>query len=304
MTDFNLIKLRQLDFKLLLVFQSLLRHRRATAAALELGLSASAISHALARLRRLFGDPLFRRLPHGLEPTRHALALADRVDALLRDGRETLGQVNLFSPKTARRDFRLAAPDHLGAILAAPLLSRFRKDAPNSRFGLGIGLGDDALEELRRDRIDLALGQFQSGLGGFQATPLYDDRYVLVARRGHPDLKTKVSAKAFERLEHVAISVAGDFRVLTDAQFRQLGLSRRIVATVPRFTTAFDAVSRSDAVAIAPERFARAQADVFRLSIHLLPKPLPPIRFVSVRRKLPDPGVDWLVASVAAILAA
>ena len=296
------MKLRRLDFSLLLVFQALLRHRRATAAALELGLSASAISHALARLRRLFGDPLFKRLPHGMEPTRHALALAGRIDALLRDGRETLGQTSLFSPATTRRDFRIAAPDHLGAILAAPLLRCFRKDAPNSRFGLGISLGDDALEDLRKDRIDLALGQFQGGISGYHSAPLYDDRYVLVARRGRPDLKTKVSAKTFERLEHIAISVAGDFRVLTDAQFRQIGLSRRIVATVPRFSTAFETVSRSDAVAVAPERFARAQADVFRLSIHALPKPLPTIHIVSVRRRTQDPGIEWLATSIEACL--
>src|SRR5476651_79304 len=106
MSDFNKTKIRQLDFTLILVFQSLLRHRQATAAARDLGLSPSAISHALARLRRVFSDPLFRRLPHGLEPTRHALALSSRIDVLLRDGREALGLAEAFSARTARRDFR------------------------------------------------------------------------------------------------------------------------------------------------------------------------------------------------------
>lgn len=302
MGDSNLVKLRQLDFQLLLVLQALLRHRQASAAARELALSASAISHALARLRRLFADPLFRRLPHGLEPTRHALALAPRVDALLQGGREALGQASSFAPATAERDFRLAAPDHLATILAPPLLRHFRREAPSARFALAALLGDEALDDLRRGRIDLALGQFQGGLAGFQVGPLYVDRYVLVARRGR--LKRKVSLKAFAKLEHVAISVAGDFRVLTETQFRQLGLVRRIVATVPRFSTAFETVSRSDAVAIAPERFARVQADAFRLDLHALPRPLPPLRIVSVRRKQADAGIDWLTASVEAILTA
>jgi DNA-binding transcriptional LysR family regulator len=301
MSDFDKIKLRQLDFTLVLVLQSLLRNRQATAAAQELGLSPSAISHALARLRLLFGDPLFRRLPHGLEPTRHALALSTRIDALLRDGRDVLGMAETFSARTARRDFRMAAPDHIGTILAAPLLRCFQREAPLSRFGLGTLLGDDALEELRRDRVDLALGQFPGALGGFQVKPLYVDRYVLVARRKHPRLGIKVSKRTFEQLEHVAISVAGDFRVPTDSQFRRLGLSRRIVATVPRFTTAFETVSRTDAVAIAPERLARAQAKAFGLNIRVLPIPLPPLRMVSVRRIEPDLGVDWLMTSIGAI---
>ena len=68
--------IRQIDGTLLLVFQELLRERRATAAAARLGLTQSGISHALNRLRLLFGDELFLRRPHGLEPTARALAMA------------------------------------------------------------------------------------------------------------------------------------------------------------------------------------------------------------------------------------
>jgi DNA-binding transcriptional LysR family regulator len=303
MSDLSQTKIRQLDFTLLLIFQSLLRRRQATATAQELGLSSSAISHALARLRRLFGDPLFRRLPHGLEPTRHALALGSRVDALVRDGREALGMTETFIAERAHRDFRLAAPDHLGTILAVPLVQHFRKRAPNARFALSVLLGEDALEQLRRNQSDVALGQFLGDLDGFNVKRLYTDRYVLVARRNHPGLTARLSKKQFERLEHVAISAGGDFRVLTDAQFRRLGVSRRIVATVPRFTTAFETVSRTDAVAIAPERLARAQANTFGLKIFALPRSLPHLQMVAVRRVHPDPGVDWLVASIEAILA-
>jgi hypothetical protein len=72
MSDFNLNQIRRLDGGLLLVFRELLRTRRASAVAQRLGLSPSAISHALNRLRDLFGDPLFIRRPHGFEPTRRA----------------------------------------------------------------------------------------------------------------------------------------------------------------------------------------------------------------------------------------
>ncbi|MBS0410897.1 MAG: LysR family transcriptional regulator, partial [Proteobacteria bacterium] len=75
MAEFDLNKIRRLDGTLLLVMRELLRRRQAQAAAARLGLSASAVSHALGRLRDLFEDPLFIRRPHGLEPTRRALEL-------------------------------------------------------------------------------------------------------------------------------------------------------------------------------------------------------------------------------------
>src|SRR5471032_1669569 len=83
MSDISQLDIRRIDGGLLLVFRELCRRRRTTAVAAHLGLSQSAVSHALARLRDLFGDPLFLRRPHGLEPTGRALELAPRIDALI-----------------------------------------------------------------------------------------------------------------------------------------------------------------------------------------------------------------------------
>ena len=83
MSDINQLDIRRIDGGLLLVFRELCRRRRTTAVAAHLGLSQSAVSHALGRLRDLFGDPLFLRRPHGLEPTPRALELAPRIEALI-----------------------------------------------------------------------------------------------------------------------------------------------------------------------------------------------------------------------------
>src|SRR6476660_1611955 len=111
MSDFDLNQVRRLDGGLLLVFRELLRTRRASTAAERLGLSPSAISHALTRLRDLFDDPLFIRRPHGFEPTRRAEALGPQVDALLELTHQTLSRNAAFEPATSTRDFRFAAPE-------------------------------------------------------------------------------------------------------------------------------------------------------------------------------------------------
>ena len=295
MSDIDPTKIRQVDGGLLLVLQLLIRHRRTTVVADQLGLSQSAISHALTRLRALFGDPLFVRRPHGLEPTRHALELAPRIDALIRATQEAIGLPDGFDPKTTTRGFRLGAPDFLTTLLAPSLLEAFERQAPNARFAFKVLLGAEAIDQLRRHEIDLAVGRFQARLDGFQVEPLFEDHYCLVARQDHPAIGGDVSRRQFEDLSHVATSASGDFRSFTDDDFRDLELTRQVVATAPRFLTAFAMVAATDAVAIAPRRLAMAYAQTFRLSVHALPFALPPISVAAVRRPGPDRAADWLL---------
>src|SRR5436190_528495 len=146
MSDIDANKIRQLDGSLLLVLRELLRLRRTTAVAHKLGLSQSAVSHALSRLRELFGDGLFVRKP---------LELAPRVDALLYAMNDAIGLRDSFAAHTTERGFRIAAPDHLTTLIAPPLLAVFRKHAPNARFAFSQRLGQDALDAVQRDEIDL-----------------------------------------------------------------------------------------------------------------------------------------------------
>jgi len=132
MSDIDFNNIRRLDGGLLLVFRGLLRRRQTTAVALELGLSQSAVSHALTRLRDLFEDPLFIRRPHGLEPTRRALELAPRVDALIDLAGETLEREGKFDAARSTRRFTLGAPESLMALIGANLVKAFRKYAPKN----------------------------------------------------------------------------------------------------------------------------------------------------------------------------
>lgn len=151
MADIDTNKIRQLDGSLLLIFRELLHQRRTTYAAQRLGLSQSAVSHALSRLRVLLGEELFVRRPYRLEPTRHAIDLGPRVDELLAAMADALGLSSSFEPRTTARGFRIAAPDHLATLLAPALLSDFTRNAPQARFAFSQRLGDEALQAVARD---------------------------------------------------------------------------------------------------------------------------------------------------------
>jgi DNA-binding transcriptional LysR family regulator len=261
-------------------------------------MSQSAVSHALARLRALFGDALFLRRSYGLEPTRHALDLAPRVEELLAAMAGALGLATAFDAATTTRRFRIAAPDHLTTLLAPPLLSAFLGRAPKARFAFSQLLGEQALAALERDEIDLVLGRFGSRIEGFVVERIFDDRLCLIARRRHPRLRQGLTRALYAELDHVQISIAGDFRSLEVEPPGQRAVERRIVAAVPRFNVAFAVVSRTDAVALAPRRLALAQADDYGLSLHEVPFRLDPIRMLAVRRQPLDLGTRWLLEQV------
>lgn len=298
MRDIDWNKIRQLDGSLLLVLRELLSQRRSTDAAKRLGLSQSAVSHALARLRVLFDDPLFVRKPYGLEPTRHALELSPRIDALLAAMNDAMGLVESFAPETTTRAFRISAPDHLATLLAPTLLKAFTKKAPHARFAFSQRLGQDALEALRRDEIDLALGRFGPRISDLSVEALFDDHYCLIARRRHPLLKAKLTRAVYARLDHVQISVAGDFRTLEIEPTEDVSAPRRTVAAVPRFLIAFAVVAQTDAVTTVPHRLALRHAKNFDLGVHGLPFKREPIHVLAVHRPQADPGVAWLLGMI------
>src|SRR5216683_5803313 len=130
MADIHINDIRKLDGSLLLVFRELARTRRTTEAARRLGVTQSTVSHALARLRELFGDPLFVRRPHSLEPTPRALELAPRVDQVIDMAAALMTQEGAFDPARSERRFRLAAAEFVIALIGGRLTQAFRREAP------------------------------------------------------------------------------------------------------------------------------------------------------------------------------
>ena len=302
MPDIDVAKIRQLDFTLLLIMQGLLRYGRTTQVARELGLSQPAISHALNRLRYLFDDPLFVRLPHGLAPTHHATSLAPHIEQLLETASVAIGLSTAFRPETSTRNFRIGAPEHLCSLITGPLLQRLEQIAPNAQCTMTVEFGEPAIRSIEQHRIDLAIGQFNRIHGDHRVELLYEDRFVLVTRADHPAADSRMTKRAFETMAQLSVSPTGNPRGFLDEQLEQLAVKRRLVARVPRFQTAFEVVRDSDAGVIAPARLANFYARTFRLQTHALPFKLHPIRVVSIRRDQQDPAVEWLAAQIRGLL--
>jgi DNA-binding transcriptional LysR family regulator len=297
MSDIDEAKIRRLDFSLLLVFRELVRHRRTTVAATRLGLSQSAISHALARLRDIFGEPLFLRRSDGLQPTRGALELAPKVDAMIAMAADAVGGERAFDPARSTRTFRLAANDFVASMLAPSLAAGLKRDAPHVRFATRFAVGASALQLLRSDTVDVALGRFLSLSDEHHATPLAEETYRVAARARHPALRKRLSLQTYLALDHVLVSFRGDLQGTVDQALAQQGLSRRVAASVPMFLTALAMVAEGDLVATVPTRLAERYAPSFGLQLFTPPLQLDAFGTSAVRhtRSRGDAGLDWLI---------
>lgn len=294
MSDIDINNIRRLDGGLLLVFRALFQFQQTTVVADRLGLSQPAVSHALARLRDIFEDPLFERLPHGLRPTRRARELAPRIEALVELANQALKQ-EVFDPANSTRQFRISAPEFVVSIIGAPLISVIRKKAPNTVCSFLSHTPNQALDLLRRGEIDVALGRFSSVSEGLVEEAMFEDRYCVVARRGHPRLKGRLDYKTYGQLPHVLAYSAAEVRISEDSRDTR---NMTIAAWVPGWLNALIAVSQSDLIATCPTRLAERHAKAFGLQVVRPAFLRNPIRVSLVRRAESDEAQDWFFAEL------
>ena len=303
MSDFSTSELRRLDLTLLLVFLGLLRHRKALDVAAELGLTQSAISQALKRLRDIFGDELFLRRPHGMEPTATALALEVPVAAAVEALRKALGAARAFEPATAEGVLRLAALDAEQAVLVPPLVARLRALAPGLTLSV-LPLGRAAaMEALAEGRADLVLGYVWDMPETISSEKLYDESFRVAGRPEALPQAPALDLDTYCAADHVLISPGGDLRGVVDDQLATMGRSRRVILGLPAFLPALAAVAASSALVTLPARLARAFAPGFGL---VTADPPIPVRRFSIsahwhRRNDADPRTLWLRAQLAAV---
>ena len=315
MTEFDSVQIRKLDGGLLLIFRELMVRRRATDVAHHLGLSPSAISHALGRLRDVFGEPLFVRRSHGLEPTPRALELAPRIDRLLGLINDMVSTESGFDPAASRRRFRIACPQDIASLVAQPLIAAFRREAPRATFSTRWAILDPALRAVNRREADVALGVFLTIPAGLASEPLYADDQCVIARQGHPRVRGSLDLETYARAGHLFVgnpdgALSHDppiDRPAMNATYGELPLAPQIRTHgyVTEWETAMLAVSVSDVLAECPRRLARRYAE--RLGLQLLDPPYPPFRYTvqAIRRADgADAGVDWLMEKLREAVAA
>jgi DNA-binding transcriptional LysR family regulator len=250
----------RLDLNLLITLEALLEERSVSRAARRLQLSQPALSAQLARLRTMFGDPLFVPSHRGMTPTPLSLQLhAPLRDALARL-HDVVTTARAFDP--ARDDFtvRVAASDYVQAALLLDFIVALRLRAPGLKVALRTIDPLRLAAQLEQGEVDLAMLTPENIAGTLRSRPLFEERYRFIARKGHPALRRKLDAGRYSELEHVVFSpVGGGFTTSVDALLAAQGHQRRVAVSTSTFRAALDLVERSDLVALMPSRLLRGR---------------------------------------------
>jgi DNA-binding transcriptional LysR family regulator len=288
------MNLKSLDLNLLVALDALLLEASVSRAAMRVGLSQPATSHALQRLRDMLGDPLLVRVGARMELTPRAQALRGPLT-------QTLDQVRgLFIPDdfdaaSSERRFRLMMPDLAVELLVPPLMAKVTEFAPNVRLDIVPWRGPAIFNAEFARTIDLVIS-IGDAFKGFHRQSLYTDRDALVVRRGHPVGAKLGRRDVFLNARHIAVVIRGQNADLIDDWLRTKGIERSIALTVPGYIEALHIVARTDLVAFVPGRLIAALAKP--LSLKAIAPPLDPgideqFMFYPTRAQF-DPGSIWL----------
>ncbi|HTV22264.1 MAG TPA: LysR family transcriptional regulator [Polyangiaceae bacterium] len=293
--------LASIDLNLLVILRALLGERHVTRAAARVGLSQSATSHALSRLRDLLGDPLLVRHGRELVLTPRAARLLPALERGLGELASTVADEPDFDPKSARRTFAIATSDYLQALLIGPLLRQLAAHAPG--IDLSVVVLPNLNELLDTGAIDLALSIPTQVSEAMSRERLFDDEFVCMVRRDHPQIKRALGLERYLAQRHVVIAPGGTPGSTVDTVLAQHGRERRIALRVTNFLIAPVVVSQTDFINTMPVRLARQLAKTYPL--RLLPPPLELPRFEYFMFWHPrldhDPAQRWLREFVASV---
>jgi DNA-binding transcriptional LysR family regulator len=194
-----------------------------------------------------------------MRPTARAEALREP----LREALETLSRAVApelaFDPATAHHTWRIAASDYSESTVVLPMLNALRAAAPHTRLAV-VEIAPSLLaRQAEQGHIDLAFHTTENAPMGLRQRALFTERYVLAGRADHPRLKRRPTLAQFCALEHAIVSPSGGgFQAATDAALARVGMSRRVVLSVPHFLVLVALLEKTDLVAMVPARLVHA----------------------------------------------
>ena len=285
------------DLNLLRVFDAVWRHGRLRLASEELELSQPALSHSLKRLREGIGDPLFVKVPTGMQPTARAAQMAPVIQSILANVREHVLATPGFDPTSARRSFTIAMTDVGEMTLLPKLLGRLMSNAPAVDIRTVSMPPRDLVAAFQKGQVDLAIGYFpdMSGLDILQQR-LFSVGFVCVIRAGHPEVHERLTQKQFRNLPHAVVKTEGRSQEIVEQYLKQHGIRRRELLRSPQFLSIPMVIASTDLVVTVPASIGKLFRQIADLQVLQPPFPIPSIDIKQYwhRYQQSDPGNRWL----------
>jgi len=288
-----------IDLNLLVALDALLRERSVSAAARKLGLSTSAMSRTLSRLRTTLSDPILVPAGRAMVATPHAEVIADQVRSLTVAVQAVLAPPPKLDIREVRRDFTIRANEAFVLLNAARLSAAVTDAASGIRLRFA-PKPEKEIQSLRDAAVDLDIGVISGDGAEFRGQALFRDTFVGIARVGHPLLETdRITTEQYTTWGHVVASRRGQFIGPIDEALAALGLSRKVSVVVPSFPAVIAVAAASDLIGLVPRSFCQAGV-VGKTEMFELPVATPEITVSQIwhPRMDADPVHRWIRALI------
>lgn len=287
------------DLNLVRAFVAIYETKSVTQAAERLNLTQPTISHALSKLRDLYGDRLFSRGSQGLVPTAIAERVYEQLSGALTAIEGTVDARSGFEPRTSTRRFRIALSDIGSLFFTPPLLRRFQQLAPRIQIEF-VQLSDTLLDDLARGTLDLAIGTLPMLHSHTRNELVFRESYACLVACEHPAAAQGIDLERFSHARHVMVTSPSSGHALVDGVLAERGVQRNVVALVPEFSVLPSLIEDSDLVVVLPKRVAQLFERQRRVKALDLPVDIPAfdVRLHWHMRQEGSPAHTWLRTEV------
>lgn len=248
-----MVNLRDFDLNLLVILKNIMEQRSISKAASELGLSPSAVSHALGRLRGMLNDQLFYRTAKGLEPTDRANEIMVQVEGGLAYLSNAISAQQQFVPADSNRVFSMQVANYISGFFLPNFARRIGTEAPNITIDI---LPFSISPESVWDRVDVQIRLTPGRLKpkAVRSKRLMADDVVVIMRPDHPSAGEPMTAELYANLPHVKLSQSSTGTTVIDDVLAERGLKRHSALIVASWDIIPDLLLKTDLIAIAPSR--------------------------------------------------
>ncbi|SDE93795.1 transcriptional regulator, LysR family [Variovorax sp. CF079] len=250
------INLRAVDLNLLVLFDALMAESHVTRAADRVGVSQSAMSNALARLRFLFKDELFIRTSRGMEPTPRAVELGEGVRSILQQTSRLMASDVSFDAQKSQHQFVARMSDLVGSLVLPALMGRLSHAAPGVSLDVVHMSPEKTVEALELDQLDVAVSMDLTHGNTIRYVDLLEDKMVCLMRQDHPMAGRRLTLERFLASQHVRVSMSPTDMRFVDSVLAEQGQQRKIMLNLPHWLLVPQVLQQTDYIAVMSERAA------------------------------------------------
>ena len=269
------MNLHRIDLNLFAVFDAIYTAGSLTKAADVLCITQPAVSNSLSRLRDLLNDPLFVRTGHTMTPTPVAQNIIVPAREALELLRKSVQASHVFDPMIAKKQFNFASRDLLEASIIPRLLTRLEDQAPNitlTNFDIGY---NKIVAEMANGHLDFFADATSFSDPLLTKHKIANDRYVVVAKKNHPELRHGLTLEQFLKMDHINVSQNPKTQSLIDIELDKLGYKRSIKFSSQHFLTVPSALVKTNMIACLPYHLAKH----YDVAIFELPFKVPKLEY-------------------------